>query len=71
MKSLSLFLLMAGLVAENSERVSSQASVANGDPDKYKSVLKKRGVQEFTINGVTVIARNHKNALKKARRLVS
>ena len=30
-----------------------------------KEIMKKKGVQEFTIDGITVMARNYKNALRK------
>lgn len=37
------------------------------DPEAYKKLLIKRGVQEFEIDGVKVIARNLENAKRKAK----
>lgn len=36
---------------------------------KNKENLKSKGVQEFVIDGYTVMARNYKNAVRKVNRL--
>jgi hypothetical protein len=37
---------------------------------KHKELLKKKGANEYTISGVTVVARNYDNALKKVERIL-
>jgi Na+-translocating ferredoxin:NAD+ oxidoreductase RnfG subunit len=37
---------------------------------KHKELLKKKGANEYTIAGVTVVARNYNNALKKVNRIL-
>ena len=36
---------------------------------KYKSVLLKKGIKEWNIDGVTVLAINEKNAQRKAKNI--
>ena len=38
---------------------------------RHRANLEKKGVKEYTIMGVTVYARNYKNALKKATRVAN
>jgi hypothetical protein len=39
--------------------------------ERHKENLKAKGVQESTIDGVTVIARNRKNAERKVRNILN
>ncbi len=44
------------------------AGGSESDKEKYKKLLEKRGVKEFTINGHTVTALNYKSAVRKANK---
>lgn len=50
-------------------RTSGPEVNAGGGDDALKRYRESKGIQEFTIDGVTVYARNYKNALRKAKNL--
>lgn len=38
-------------------------------PERHKANLKKKGVQDWTIDGITVQARDEKNAIRKVNNI--
>lgn len=75
-KGLMMALAAMAMYGQNNFSVKSKEEYELDQEEKDKklkegrnNLLKKKGVKEFIINGVTVYARNYDNALRKANNL--
>lgn len=70
---LAIALLLGG--GQTYHRKQNDPYFSEGDKERmkqgYRDVLKRKGVKEWTIDGITVMARNEKTAIRKVKFLKS